>query len=76
MYLNTQCKYLYSNWVDAVAMVKKNNEEIKKMGKHAKSYRVKESREEKINDTMTGGGSAPNSMFKDWKNLVNTSEYR
>lgn len=41
------------------------------MGRHAKSNRVKESREE-INDTMTAGGPSPNPMFKNWENLVNT----
>lgn len=42
------------------------------MGRHAKSFRVKESREESINDTMTAGGPPPNPMFKNWETLVNT----
>lgn len=41
------------------------------MGRYVKFYRVKESREEEINDIMIVGGLFLNFMFKNWEILVN-----
>uniref|UniRef100_A0A8W8MR62 Myb-like domain-containing protein n=1 Tax=Magallana gigas TaxID=29159 RepID=A0A8W8MR62_MAGGI len=59
-----------ANQVNAVAMVNRTTEEMKKKWADMQSLTKKKEAERRRSMKQTGGGPAPNFMFKNWENLV------
>uniref|UniRef100_K1PK06 Myb-related transcription factor, partner of profilin n=1 Tax=Magallana gigas TaxID=29159 RepID=K1PK06_MAGGI len=59
-----------ANQVNAVAMVNRTTEEMKKKWADMQSLTKKKKAERRRSMKQTGGGPAPNFMFKNWENLV------
>lgn len=53
-------------------MVNRTTEEMKKKWADMQSLTKKKEAERRRSMKQTGGGPAPNFMFKNWENLVNT----
>uniref|UniRef100_K1PSF6 Myb/SANT-like DNA-binding domain-containing protein n=1 Tax=Magallana gigas TaxID=29159 RepID=K1PSF6_MAGGI len=64
------CNEEFSNRINAVAMVNRTTEEMKKKWADMQSLTKKKEAERRRSMKQTGGGPAPNFMFKNWENLV------